>query len=346
MPAKKAKTAKKAKKEAKEEKAKETIKVEDEKAPKLEDVKVTPVDSQIAKEEKDILEEISEENTTQQPEDSDISTPTEPLESKVPEEPEKTDEKEAKKITSFRQIDSESSDVAKSQEISGESEDTPNKVLEIKGAKEEETKPEEQVEETEGGESKMSSENVKKWLQDVRPDTTKEVDKKGKPNLKVIITVGVILLLFGILIGGVFYYRSNVGDEAEEATSSPSEEIVTNETITESPTSTPTPTPEEELDLSNYSVNILNGSGIAGEAGRASSLLEELGFSELDTGNADSYEYTTTVISLKKEVPDGVYEKIKESLSTDYIVEKSDEALEEDSTYDVVITVGSRKAEE
>ena len=73
------------------------------------------------------------------------------------------------------------------------------------------------------------------------------------------------------------------------------------------------------------------------------SLIEDLGASEPNTGNADSYDYTTTTVSLKESVPSKLFESIKKNLSEEYIVEKSDTPLEEDSSYDIIIIVGTKK---
>jgi len=110
--------------------------------------------------------------------------------------------------------------------------------------------------------------------------------------------------------------------------------------------STPTPTPSEimeELDLSEYSVSLLNGSGVPGEAGNAEELLSELEFADIKTGNAESYDYEQTEVSLKKNLPQGVYSKIEAALSETYSISLSETTLDEDSTFDIIIIVGQRK---
>jgi len=367
MPAKKAKKtklAKKAKKEPKDKKAKETIKVKGVKpAPtKIEDDSSSDAITPEEKEDKASDEVTTEDKTKEEKGVNDVLDFSKPLISKEdkPEdlstslETEKLDDQQSKKITSFRQLDSDVK-TEKESKFGSEPKDASSKkeaktavLTDIKKDMSVESEPEktpEKEEEATGKKEKMSSDEVKKWLQDVRPDTSKESEKKSKPNFKLIFTIAVILLLFGVLIGGVFYYKSNVEDADTE-----NEEETSETTTVSSPTPTQTPAPEEEeeeseLDLSKYSSNVLNGSGIAGEAGKVAKLLEDAGFSSPTAGNAGSYDYTTTIISLKENVPDEVYEKIKESLETDYMVEKSDEKLSEDSDYDIKITVGSKKAE-
>jgi hypothetical protein len=87
-------------------------------------------------------------------------------------------------------------------------------------------------------------------------------------------------------------------------------------------------------ELAELSVQILNGSGTAGEASRVRDLLEEAGFETFSLGNADSYDYTDTEVQVKEGVA-GAFDKIKDALSTYAVVENSD--------YDIVIFVGKQK---
>ena len=181
----------------------------------------------------------------------------------------------------------------------------------------------------------VSSSEIKEWLKEVRPDTSKESIKSGGPNTKIIFVIAVILLILGALVGGVLYYRQSL----TVATDTQEEE--------QKPTATPKPTevPEENVDISTLSVSILNGSGIAGEAKKVKDLLVEAGWTDdkLTTGNADSSKYTETSVSLKKELSNKVFDEVKNALGDSYNVEKSDTQLGEDSSYDLIIILGKEK---
>lgn len=249
---------------------------------------------------------------------------------KEPEQIETTFPEDLPKVTSFSQLD------------------TPKLEEKVDKVEESETKPATPEESEEGKdetitikesvdvkEKQVSSDEVKKWLSEVRPDTSKEVEKTSGPNLKIVISIVFALLVLGAVVGGVIYYKRNVTQENQSNKQSQIQ-------VTSTPVPTKTP---DKVDLSSFSLSVLNGSGTRGEAKNVMDLLKSEGFSEdkIDTGNADSYEYTSSSVSLKKDIPEGVYNAIFEILKDKYEVIKSQTTLEEDSSYDVIIIVGDKK---
>lgn len=110
----------------------------------------------------------------------------------------------------------------------------------------------------------------------------------------------------------------------------------------------PSPLPQEEtptqielpLDVSSYTVRVLNGSGEAGVSTTVKKLLEEEGFTQITTGNADNFDYNTTFIKHKDTIPNQILPRLKELLS-EYTVEQS-EYLTTDEPYDLLIIVGKK----
>lgn len=98
---------------------------------------------------------------------------------------------------------------------------------------------------------------------------------------------------------------------------------------------------EEEVDLAGLSVQILNGSGTAGEAGEVKALLTDAGFDEelLTTGNAKSQTSTVTTVSVKPGVAKGALDAVISALEESFEVEEGDE-LGETSEFDIVVTTG------
>ena len=102
-------------------------------------------------------------------------------------------------------------------------------------------------------------------------------------------------------------------------------------------------TDSTESDLADYSIKVLNGSGEKGEASSVRSLLITEGFSEIDTANADNYDYTDTEVSLKGDVPNSIFNTIESVLGDIYTVLLDSDPLTDDSDYDVVIIVGQKQ---
>lgn len=153
-----------------------------------------------------------------------------------------------------------------------------------------------------------------------------------------------VIAFFAFLVGlasmaGVSYLLSgNTSDLAKIA--------FQQETPTPLPTKEPaaTPTPEK-VDLSAYTINVLNGSGLTGEAAKAKSQLIEAGFKVGSVGNADTSDYTKTTITAQKDVhPQYLNELItllKETYKVNSVVENSSKS----GVSEVIVTLGSDKAE-
>lgn len=193
--------------------------------------------------------------------------------------------------------------------------------------------------EVENETSETSSEDIKSWLKDIRPDTTKEIEKKNGFSFKLFFVFIILFAMIGALIGGMFYYANSVGTKPESKT-----EITPTLSTTVSPTVTPSPTPDPKADLSKLKVSVLNGSGVSGEAGKVKTLLTEKGFlaGNVTAGNANASNHKDTVVSLKANVPEQVYKEIESALSA-YTVTKGEKPLAETSTRDVEIIVGTKK---
>lgn len=114
---------------------------------------------------------------------------------------------------------------------------------------------------------------------------------------------------------------------------------------------TPTPKPAaptevpEEVDLTAYTIRVLNGSGIQGEASRLKEKLATAGFEVGSVGNADRDDYTKTQVAVKKSVNKAFIEKLKEVLGASYELDKEsvlpDSASDES---DITVTIGSSTA--
>lgn len=151
----------------------------------------------------------------------------------------------------------------------------------------------------------------------------------------------VLLLIFLLGLGGGLFYFFSTNDgvklsfmpSAATPTKTPSpKEVMTTEA------------PETTVDSAEYPVRILNGSGVAGEAGRAESLLQKEGFVVSDTGNAEKYDYEETVIQVRKGIKKAFIDKLIKVLEQSYVVASAPASLEGQEG-DVVVIVGSKQVE-
>jgi hypothetical protein len=173
-------------------------------------------------------------------------------------------------------------------------------------------------------------------------DFFSEEESGGGAGKKIFFVFLLALVIGALIVGGYFFLQSRKTQPEEKPTpttapivspeASPSASVEDGKESTQSAT---------ESELAEYAVQVLNGSGISGEAGVVKDLLVEAGFKDVATGNADSYDYTSTEVQVKKDVPNSVFTAIKDALS-DYVVTEGN-ALSDNAKYDVVVIVGSEK---
>jgi hypothetical protein len=142
------------------------------------------------------------------------------------------------------------------------------------------------------------------------------------------------------LIGGIFYYKSHVDNvNLSLSKSNPTAVPTTAPTTGDQPSASSSASPKSKQDLAKISVQVLNGSGISGEASKVETLLKSTGFTNIKTGNATKYDYQETEISLKKGVDVTLLDTVTESLST----YSTKESATPSATYDIQIIVGAKK---
>lgn len=138
--------------------------------------------------------------------------------------------------------------------------------------------------------------------------------------------IGVLLVV--VLIGAGIIWASR-GGVAKLSFAKP----------TPTPTAAPTPTPTPAIDKKTITIEVLNGSGIAGTAGNMKTFLEEKGYTVSGTGNAKNYEYEKTEIQTKEETA-SYSAFIASDLAGSYTVGSISATLKSSLPYDVVVIVG------
>lgn len=213
-----------------------------------------------------------------------------------------------------------------------EIDETPNEEVKKKVVVVEEVTEEETPKEEEKKEIKEEEQVVEAKTEKVEETTSLEVEEK--PNyLWIIIPTA---LLVGALVGGLITYfsgisRLNMGDE----TPAPS--------ATSTPVTQASPTSESKTDIkrSEVKIQVLNGSGTSGLAGKAKTYLEGLGYKDVAVGNASSSDFAETEIQIKDSVK-SFLDTITTDLSKNYVVAKETKVLTTSSKFDIVITLGKK----
>lgn len=164
------------------------------------------------------------------------------------------------------------------------------------------------------------------------------VAQPQKTNFKLIFAVSVVTaLIIGFVAGGVYVYFTGVKGTKKDTTAD-----TTLSSPAPLPTNTASTTPTAKpVNIAEYGISILNGSGTVGEATRANDLVEGDGFTVINTGNAKTFDFTDTVIQATSIVPETVIERLEESLSKQYSVVIGD-PLPDSSEYDIVVTLGAK----
>ncbi len=173
---------------------------------------------------------------------------------------------------------------------------------------------------------------------------TKKNDGKPKNHTKLLVIMLVLLLLGG----SVFILKYLADNSIITVPFLSKQNQVFEETVT---TPTPTPTPEPTVEkitetkfenFIGYKIEVLNGSGVRGEADKVTALLAPLEFDEVSVGNASSYNYQESEVSFKTaELYRGI-ELIEKALPS-YALLFSEEPLPEDYPYDIRIIVGKTR---
>ncbi len=171
----------------------------------------------------------------------------------------------------------------------------------------------------------------------VSDDTDDFEPEQGGGGLRILLIFITALLVGGIAVGGFLYYSQMQASEGQTP-------IMAEPTVpvAAEPTEDPEATGSAQAaELAELSVQILNGSGTAGEAARVRDALETGGFAKFSLGNADSYDYTDTEVQMREGLPESVFEAVETALEDYTVVEES--TLSATATHDIVIFVGQRK---
>jgi len=165
------------------------------------------------------------------------------------------------------------------------------------------------------------------------------IEQKSKSDfLRWILVALVVLLGLGIIGGGIFVYQKTLKNKKDKEIVSPTPTpFAAPSEITPTEEASPSPTPK--ISRADLKIEILNGTGVPGAAGKAAELLEKLGWQGIKTGNADNFDYQKTVIQIKESKKE-YFGLLEGDLSSQYTLEEKPQILSGDNKFDAVIIVG------
>ncbi len=179
-------------------------------------------------------------------------------------------------------------------------------------------------------------------MDDVARPVSTQSPKHRRIGLYYIIPIG--LLLGFLLFAANFYLKQNGFTLPELPTL---DQLNTQPTPTAQvmPTTTPTPTAEpfKDEDKKTVRISVLNGSGVAGAAGDAATVLKDAGFTTVTTGNAESYDQVGLSIQYRAGEK-GAADAVRQALSANYTVESIEEE-DVSANADVVVIIGRDRDE-
>lgn len=149
---------------------------------------------------------------------------------------------------------------------------------------------------------------------------------------KSLMVWAVVTIIVALLTGGILFAASRKGSGLPNLFVRPTP------TPTSAPTPTPTPTPAA-VDKATFSIQVLNGGGTPGAAGKMKSFLVGKGYKVSDTGNTPDYTYDTTEIHGKSTMTDAVA-NLKADLKDDYTLGTVASDLDASASADVQVIVG------
>jgi len=169
----------------------------------------------------------------------------------------------------------------------------------------------------------------------VTVEEKKIIEKPHGRGKMFLLLSGIILLVGGLTVGGILFSQKAL---EERNISVPTETTPTSiPTIINTTITTPTP----KIAKKDLKISVLNGSGIAGLAGKAKTFLEGLGYQVVNTGNAEVFTYETTEVSVKEDKQMFLAEIVK-SLGEKYTLSAKNPTLDSQSEFDVVIKLGKK----
>ncbi len=185
-------------------------------------------------------------------------------------------------------------------------------------------------------------------LEETDAKETTSVSPLPRPRMSFLTLAGLTLAstaLVALIGGGIVVYQKALQKLETTTKTATNKQLPLASTNTEV-TPTVIVTDSDGLRREEVRLKILNGAGVAGTAGQAKDFLADLGYKQIETGNADNFTYQQTEIFVSSDNEE-LFELLKNDLSSVYSVDEEMKQLEEDEieSLDGLIIVGKLTVE-
>ena len=174
------------------------------------------------------------------------------------------------------------------------------------------------------------------------------VDEAPARKPRLIAFIVVFLLLLVALGFAANYFLQAKNKKAMIASITPTVTQIPSDTPTATPVSTPSGTVKQTLTgtpsvtgstKTSTTVEVLNGSGVAGVATKMATTLKSLGYTVSGTGNAPTFDYTNVVIEVQKTEPN-LIKQLSTDLGKTYAIGSTSASLTNGTSTDAIVIVG------
>jgi len=168
-------------------------------------------------------------------------------------------------------------------------------------------------------------------------------DQKNNLKQKILAVLGIgLFILAAVLILVAFGIIKNPFTNISEQIPTQQTEQLSQEASNPSHEATQTSGLKSKLNKSEIKIQVLNGTGSQGQAGKVQTILENLGYDNIETTNAQSSNNQVALLNYTDSVSDEMLSEIKSALSEIFEVINSIEDNEQ-FVYNIVITTGIEK---
>lgn len=172
-------------------------------------------------------------------------------------------------------------------------------------------------------------------------DKSTQTPIKTDTKKKYLLIGGIIIIVVGLVIAALLLLKPDLLNKSPQNNIPDNKELTnfSNESKENISGDSEASKEAEILEKSEITISILNGSGISGQASSIQSQLQSLKYSQIEAGNAQNQNRTTTLIQSSSNIPENYISEIKTELgkTLDSIETETSSTLE---TSNIIITTG------